>query len=101
LNAKAAGSILEESRKKGTETELEAYLYALINTNQKAIEEALTMAKKQLPFDKWVEETGLAAKWRTEGEKTGLEKALKFLEEGHTLEELKRMSPPVPSWMSK
>jgi hypothetical protein len=67
LNAKAAGSILRESRKKRTETELEAYLYALINTNLKAIEEALTMAKKGLPFDRLVEEMGLAAKLRAEG----------------------------------
>jgi hypothetical protein len=104
LNAKAARSILEESRKKGKEADILAYLYALINANQKTIEEALAMAGEGLPFDKWVEETGLAAKWeargkaegKTEGEKIGWEKALKFLEEGHTVEELKRMSPPVP-----
>jgi predicted transposase YdaD len=100
LNAKTARSILEESRKRGKEAEIAAYMYALINANQKTIEEALIMAGEELPFDKWVEETGLAAKWEARGEvrgeKNGWEKALKFLEEGHTVEELKRMSPPAP-----
>jgi hypothetical protein len=41
LNAKSARSILEESRKKGAETDIAAYLYALINANLKAIEEVL------------------------------------------------------------
>jgi hypothetical protein len=104
LNPAMAGSILEESRKKGTGTELGAYLYALINANLKAIQEALTMAEEGLPFDKWVEETGLAAKWEAQGmaigetlgEKTGWEKALKLLKQGYTVEELERMSPPAP-----
>jgi hypothetical protein len=43
-----------------------------------------------------VEEMGLAAKLRAEGEKTGWEKALKLLKQGHTVEELERMTPPVP-----
>jgi hypothetical protein len=100
LNAKTAGSILRESREKGTETDISAYLYTLINANLKAVEEELAVAKRGLPFDRLVEEIGLAAKLRAEGEargeKTGWEKALKFLEEGHTVEELKRMTPPVP-----
>jgi hypothetical protein len=105
LNAKAARSILEESRKKGKEAEIVAYLYALINANQKTIEEALVMAGEGLPFDKWVEETGLAAKWRAEGEargkaqgeNKGWKKALEFLKQGHTVEELERMDPPAPT----
>jgi hypothetical protein len=96
LNAKTARSILEESRKKGPGAELEAYLHVLINANRKAIQEVQTMAKDELPFDKWVEETGLAAKWEAKGEKTGWEKALKFLKQGHTVEELERMTPSVP-----
>jgi hypothetical protein len=106
LNVEAAGNILEESRKKGKETEVAAYLYALINANLKTIEEALAMADEGLPFDRLVEEIGLAAKLRAEGriegeargeargEKNGWEKALKFLKQGHTVEELERMSPP-------
>jgi hypothetical protein len=104
LNAKAARSILEEGWKKGKEADIAAYLHTLINANQKAIEEVLAMAKRGLPFDRLIEEMGLAAKLRAEGradgeargEKTGWEKALKFLEEGHTVEELKKMTPPVP-----
>jgi hypothetical protein len=65
LNPAMAGSILEASRKKGKEAEVAAYLYALINANQKTIEEALAMVDEGLPFDRWVEETGLAAKWNT------------------------------------
>jgi hypothetical protein len=101
LNAKAARSILEKSRKKGAEIELKAYLYALINANLKAIEEELAMAKRGLPFDRLVEEMGLAAKLRAEGEirgeKNGWKKALEFLKQGHTVEELERMIPPAPT----
>jgi hypothetical protein len=96
LNAKAAGSIVRESRKKGAEVELEAYLYALINTNRKAIEEALTMAKRGLPFDRWVEETGLAAKWEARGKQNALKETIAFLKQGHTVEELEQMVLPAP-----
>ncbi|MDR1128853.1 MAG: hypothetical protein LBL20_06035 [Treponema sp.] len=97
LNAKAARSILEESRKKGGEAEVAAYLYALINANQRAIQEVQTMAKDKLPFDKLLEEMGLVAKWEANGEKIGWEKALKFLKQGHTVEELERMTPLAPN----
>jgi hypothetical protein len=98
LNPAMAGSILEKSQKKGKEVEMAAYMYALINANQKTIEEALAMANEGLPFDKWVEETGLAAKWRAEGRVEGKKDALKetiaFLKQGHTVEDLERMSSP-------
>jgi hypothetical protein len=105
LNAKAARSILEESRKKGKETEVKAYLYALINANLKTIEVALAMVNEGLPFDRLIEEMGLAAKWRAEGkiegeargENKGWKKALDFLKQGHTVEELERMGPPSPT----
>jgi hypothetical protein len=94
-----AGSILEASHKKGTGAELGAYVYALVTANLKTIQEALAMADEVLAFDKWVEETGWAAKrearGEVQGEKTGWEKALKLLKQGHTVEELERMSPPV------
>jgi hypothetical protein len=101
LNAKAARSILEESRKKGKEGEVAAYLYALINANRKAIQEVLTMAKDELPFDKLIEEMGLAAKWRAEGKVEGKINALKetiaFLKQGHTVEDLEQMIPLAPN----
>jgi hypothetical protein len=93
LNPAAAGLILEKSRQK--ETELAAYLYALINANLKTIEEALAMAEEGLPFDRWVEETGLAAKWEARGGKNAWEKAIELLKQGHTVEELERMPPPA------
>jgi hypothetical protein len=104
LNPDMAGSILKESRKKGTEVELGAYLYVLMNANLKAIQEIIAMAEEGLPFDKWVEETGLAAKWRAEGKtegeaigkKTALEETIAFLKQGHTVEDLERMISPAP-----
>jgi hypothetical protein len=108
LNAAAAGTILEESWRRGKGAEVGAYLYALINANLKAIQEVIAMAGDELAFDKWVEETGLAAKWRAQGiaigeaqgeargEKTGWEKALEFLRQGYTVEELERMNPSTP-----
>jgi hypothetical protein len=98
LNAKAARSILEESRKKGPGADIAAYLHALINANRKAIQEVLAMAKDELPFDKLLEEMGLIAKWEAQGEsrgeRNGLKKALEFLKQGHTVEDLERMIPP-------
>jgi hypothetical protein len=98
-----AGSILEESRKKG-ETELAAYLYALTNANMKTIQEALAMTEEGLPFDRWVEETGLAAKWEALGEARGeargkkdaWKEAIDLQKQGYTVEDLERMSPPAP-----
>jgi hypothetical protein len=95
LNTKAARNILEESWKKGTGTELEAYLYALINANQKAIQEALAMAGEGLPFDRLIEEMGLAAKWRSEGKKTAWQEAIALMKQGYTVEDLERMTPPT------
>jgi hypothetical protein len=66
------------------------------------------MARKQLPFDKWVEETGLAAKWEARGradgeargeargEQNAWKKAIELMKQGHTVEELERMNPSVP-----
>jgi hypothetical protein len=101
LNAKAAGSILRKSRKKGMGAEFEAYLYALINANRKAVKEALAMARRGVSFDKFMEEIGLAAKYEARGEANGgkkaWKKAIKLMKQGYTVEELERMSPPVPN----
>jgi hypothetical protein len=57
------------------------------------------MAEEGLPFDRWVEETGLAAKWRAEdearGKKTAWKEAIDVLKQGRTVEDLERMSPPA------
>jgi hypothetical protein len=73
------------------------------------MQEVLAMAKEGLPFDRWVEETGLAAKWEAQGEvrgvvigeargeargkKNGLETAVALLKQGYTVEELEQMIP--------
>jgi hypothetical protein len=48
-----------------------------------------------------LEEMGLIAKWRAEGKKDawqeGWKGAIELLKQGHTVEELERMSPPVPT----
>jgi hypothetical protein len=68
----------------------------LINANQKAIEEVLAMAKDELPFDKLLEEMGLVAKWEARGGQNAWKKAIELMKQGHTVEELERMSPPGP-----
>ena len=101
MNAAMAGSILEESRKKGKGAEIGAYLYALIAANLKAIQEVLTMADEVLAFDQWVEEMGWAAKWeargkaegKAEGKKDAWKKAIDLLKQGYTVEDLERMNP--------
>jgi hypothetical protein len=72
-------------------------LHALINANLKAIEEVLAVAKRGLPFDRLVEEMGLAAKLRAEGGQNAWKKAIELMKQGHTVEELERMGPPVPA----
>jgi hypothetical protein len=104
LNAAAAGTILEESRRREREAELGAYIYAILSANKKAIREVLEMTDGALPFDELMEELGLVAKWEkrgeargeARGEKNGWEKAIELLEQGCTLDQLKRMSPGGP-----
>jgi hypothetical protein len=63
------------------------------------------MAKDKLPFDKLIEEMGMAAKWRAEGKvesearggKNAWEKAIELLKQGYTVEDLERMAPPAPT----
>jgi hypothetical protein len=99
LNVSTAEIILKESRKRGEgmSAELAAYLYALINANIQTMQEVLAMANEGLPFDRWVEETGLAAKWEAraaaQAEKATWEKAINLLKQGYTVEELEQMSP--------
>jgi hypothetical protein len=113
LNHAAVGSILEAGRKKDRKAELAAYLYALAAANLKVIQEVIAMSDEIAAFDQWVEEMGWAAKWRAEGaaegevrgeargeargEKTGWKKAIDLLKQGHTVEDLERMSPSAPS----
>jgi hypothetical protein len=112
LNAEAAGTILEESRKRKREADLGAYIYAILSANKKTIQEILKMADGALPFDELMEEFGLTAKWEkrgevigeaigkaigeAEGKKIGWEEAIDLLRQGYTLEQLEQMSPGGP-----
>jgi hypothetical protein len=76
---------------------------------RKAIQEVQTMAKDGLPFDRLIEEMGLAAKWRAEGKIEGkvegeaigkinaLKETIAFLKQGHTVEDLEQMIPIAPN----
>jgi hypothetical protein len=102
LNAEAAGTILEESRKR--EAELGAYIYALLRANAKTIREVLDMANGEVTLEEVLEEVGLTAKWEkrgeargeAKGEKNGWQKAIGLMKQGFTLEQLERMSPDGP-----
>jgi hypothetical protein len=113
LNAEAAGTILEESRKRKRKAEFGAYIYALLSANKETIREVIRMADGILPFNELMEELGLAAEWEkrgeakgvaigeakgvaigeAKGEKNGWEKAIGLLKRGYTLEQLERMNP--------
>jgi hypothetical protein len=111
LNAAAAGTILEESRKEGKGVQMVAYLYALMSANREIIREVLEMADGALPFDELMEELGLTAKWEkrgeargeargitigeVRGEKNAWQKAIELLKQGYTVEQLERMTPGV------
>jgi hypothetical protein len=104
LNAEAAGSILEESRKRVREAELGAYIYALLSANAGTIEEVYRMGERKLTLNEVLEKTGLTAEWEKRGEvkgeaigeKNGWEKAMDLLRQGYTLEQLEQMSPGSP-----
>jgi hypothetical protein len=63
------------------------------------------MADEGLPFDRLIEEMGLAAKWeargktegKAQGKKEAWKEAIELLKQGYTVEELERMNPPVPT----
>jgi hypothetical protein len=105
LNVAAAGTILEESRKKAEETEVGAYLYALLQANAETMEEVYRMANRKLTLDEVLEKVGLTAEWEKRGElkgeargvaigeKNGWGKAIELLKQGYTLEQLEQMSP--------
>jgi hypothetical protein len=99
LNAVAAETILEESRKGEHAAELGAYLHAILSANVKIIREVLEMANGELTLEDVLEEAGLIAKWEKRGEaigeKTGWEKAIGLLKQGYTVDQLERMSPGV------
>jgi hypothetical protein len=101
LNAETAGSIIEASREKYV-PEIAAYLHAVLLINAKILEEAVKMGKsEEATLNEVLKRMGLTAKWKTEGEaigeargeQTAWEKFAAMLEQGYTVEQLKRMVP--------
>jgi hypothetical protein len=54
----------------------------------------------EITLDKVLEEAGLTAKWEARGEargeRTAWEKFVSLMEQGYTVDELKRMTPACP-----
>jgi len=63
--------INREINKKGKAAQLDAYLYVIISANYKAAKEAVKMSRMSKNFDRFLEETGLAAKAEARGEARG------------------------------
>jgi hypothetical protein len=121
LKVRDAKIILEESRRRGKGTPVEAYIYALLNANIEAIREVTGMANGTLTLDEVLEQAGLTAKWEQRGEargevrgeargeargkalgeargeirgeKNAWGKVITLLKQGYTVEQLERMSP--------
>jgi hypothetical protein len=101
LNAETAGSIIEASRGKyGPDTE--AYLHAVLLANAKAVVEVSKMSKtEEAKFYEVLKKAGLTANWEAQvraegraiGEKTAWEKVVSLMEQGYTVDQLKRMVP--------
>jgi hypothetical protein len=101
LNAETAGSIIEASRGKYG-PDIAAYLHAVLLTNAQIIEEAVKMGKtEETTLDEVLERMGLVAKWKSVGEaigeargkQTAWEKFISLMEQGYTVDQLKRMAP--------
>jgi hypothetical protein len=97
LNAETAVSIIEASRGK-YEPDIAAYLHAVLLTNAKILAEVSKMSKtEEAKFYEVMKEAGLTAKWEAigeaRGEKSAWEKFVSLMEEGYTVDQLKRMAP--------
>jgi hypothetical protein len=65
------------------------------------------MADEGLPFDRLIEEMGLAAKWEARGEargeakgeargkRTAWKEVIALMKQGYTVEDFERMTPPT------
>jgi flagellar biosynthesis/type III secretory pathway protein FliH len=71
LDISRADSIIKESLKKGQDARMRAYLGTLLLANPQVIKEVVRMRNGTLTLEKALEETGLTAKWKTEGKAEG------------------------------
>jgi hypothetical protein len=75
METERARSILEEGRKRIKSRQMGAYLYAIFRANPQTFLEVSKMRNNTLTFDDVLVQLGLTAKWKEEGEKTGVIKA--------------------------
>jgi hypothetical protein len=106
LNAETASVILKAGERRNKDPDAAAYLYAVLLANAEILEEALKMDNTgETTLNEVLERMGLTAKWedrgrakweaegRTEGEQTAWEKFVLLMEQGYTVDQLKRMAP--------
>jgi hypothetical protein len=97
------GEELREILKEGKKREggrVGAYLYAVVESNSGALREVVEMGKKKLTWREVLEESGLTAEWKVQGERTAWGKAISLLKQGYTVEQLEQMDPvdsPLPT----
>jgi hypothetical protein len=92
--------ILEEGEKRDRDR-VGAYLYAVVESKSKALEEVIAMSKKKRTWREVLEESGLTAEWEQRGkvqgevlgERTAWGKAISLLKQGYTVEQLEQMDP--------
>jgi hypothetical protein len=75
LGAERLARVLERSRGRLEEGGMGAYLYAVLEANAEALKEVREM-KGGYTLEKFVEEAGLAAKWRNQGLEKGMERGI-------------------------
>jgi hypothetical protein len=84
LNIRSADTIFKESRLKGNEPLIRAYLYAVLQANPQTAKEVVKMSDGTMTLDDVLEEMGWPARW----EKKGEEKVAKnLLKKGWSIEE--------------
>ena len=100
LETPTARKIIDEANLRGKGARLGAYLDAVFRANAAAIQEAMKMGETAVTFESVLEEAGLIAKWRAEGEAIGraeakaeaeakaLEIARSLIEMGLSVEEI-------------
>jgi hypothetical protein len=99
LNGGELREILEEGEKRD-QGRVGAYLYAVVESNSKALEEVVEMGKKKLTWQEVLEESGLTAKWEERGKRAGWMEAITLLKQGYTVEQLEQIDPvdsPLPA----
>ncbi|MFP3091511.1 hypothetical protein LQZ21_14435 [Treponema sp. TIM-1] len=92
LKREEAASILEEGKRRGKETALDAYFDAIFHANPRPFQEVVQMGDGSITFEEVLMEEGFIPKWLALGEEKGIEKgreevAQNLLKKGWSIEE--------------